>query len=99
VKITKRRLQRIIREEKQKLLKENWGDKLKLDSQAIYDALEVLVVNASPDAIGTWRPDQWLDFKDLVDNAMHELKNRVVKEESEEDRYHRERSDQHKKDW
>ena len=99
MKITKRQLRRIIREEKQKLLNENWGDKLKLDSQEIYDALEVLVVNASPDAIGSWRPDQWLDFKDLVGDAMIALKNRVVKEESEEDRYHRERSDQHRKDW
>ena len=86
MKITKRQLKRIIREEKSRLLNEidfvsfsdgNIGLRVKKDA---YSKLEDLIMAYMPLEVDFLREEEFATFEKVVTDAMTELKDRVVKE-------------------
>ena len=86
MKITKRQLRRIIKEEKAKLLNEI--DFVSYDLPHIrkqaYSTLEDLFMKNLPMMVDDLRAEEFDTFEKVVMNAMVELKDRVVKEYSGE---------------
>ncbi len=84
MKVTKRQLRRIIKEEKQKLLNEI--DFVSYDLPHIrkqaYSKLEDLFMENLPLMVDDIRAEEFVTFEKVVMDAMAELKDRVVKEYS-----------------
>ena len=86
MKITKRQLRRIIKEEKQKLLNEI--DFVSYDLPHIrkqaYSKLEDLLMENLPMMVDDLRAEEFATFEKVVKDALAELKDRAVKEYSGE---------------
>tara|TARA_B100000131_G_C17794266_1_gene482664 strand:+ start:172 stop:441 length:270 start_codon:yes stop_codon:yes gene_type:complete len=82
MKITKRQLRRIIKEEKVKLLSEI--DNVTFDfphmQRDAYAAVSSLYKTHKPMMVDYLREDEWANFERLVLNALEELKSEKVKE-------------------
>ena len=83
MKITKRQLRKIIREEKTKLLKEQGdfgGDTLELGhlQPAVYSQLEDVVMENIPPDVDFLTLEEWAGFEKSVFAAMEELRDRIV---------------------
>ena len=77
MKITKRQLRRIIKEEKAKLLQEQ-GSPFKGRGGEIYDALEDVVMTYAPDGAGFLSAEDFRDLEDSVMAAMEEMRDRLL---------------------
>ena len=77
MKITKRQLRRIIKEEKARILQEQ-ASPFKGRSGEVYDALEDVVMAYAPDDIGYISAEDFRDFEDSVEAAMEEMRSRVL---------------------
>jgi len=86
VKITKRQLKRIIKEEKAKLLNE--VDNVSFDYPHVrdqaYSKLEDLLMENLPQFVDDLRADEFATFEKVVMDAMAELRDRTVKNYSGE---------------
>ena len=86
MKITKKQLRRIIKEEKQKLLNEI--DFVSYDLPHIrkqaYSKLEDLLMENLPMMVDDLRAEEFATFEKVVKDALAELKDRAVKEYSGE---------------
>ena len=83
MKITKRQLRKIIREEKVKLLKEQGefgGDTLEFShlQPAVYSQLEDVVMENIPPDVDFLTLEEWGGFEKSVFAAMEELRDRIV---------------------
>ena len=86
MKITKRQLRRIIKEEKAKLLNE--VDFVNYDSPRVrdqaYSSLEDLLMTNLPQFVDDLRAEEFATFEKVVMDAVAELKDRAVKNYSGE---------------
>ena len=78
MKITKRQLKRIIREEKRRLLNETNVLELGLLQEQVYSVLEDVVMGNIPPDIDFLTLEEWGGFEKSVFAAMEELRDRVV---------------------
>ena len=77
MKITKRQLRRIIKEEKQKLV-EMRGMRFDLMYKPIYSTLEDMVMMNLPDDVEYLTEEEFAKLERVVAEALSELKDRVV---------------------
>lgn len=77
MKITKRQLRRIIKEEKARILQEQVSP-FKGRGGEFYDALEDVVMQYAPDGAGYLSAEDFLDLEASVKEAMEELKDRLL---------------------
>lgn len=78
MKITKRQLRRIIREEKRRLLKETNILELGHLQEPVYSVLEDVIMGNLPLDVEFLTYEEWAGFEKSVFAAMEELRDRVV---------------------